>query len=406
MKILFFSDNFPPERNAAATRVYERAIYWVRWGHEVTVITCVPNFPEGKIYPGYKNKWYQVEMLSGIRVIRVKTFMAANSGFFLRILDFLSYMFMAIIAGFFQERPDIIVSTSPQFFAAVGAWFLSEVRRIPYIFELGDLWPASIKAVGAVKSNRLLDLIEKLELFLYRRSKRVICLTASFKEDLIYRGIPGEKIDVVINGVELSTYHPQEKDKNLLNQYHLENKFVVSYIGTHGMAHAIDNIVETAHYLKENQRIHFLLVGTGAAKEKAVQLAERYGLSNITFVPPQDKSIIARYWSLSDVALIHLKKDSLFAGVIPSKIFEAMGMGIPLLIASPKGEGSQIIEQTGSGVRVPAEDPKALAEAVLRLQNDLKLLKKLSTASFNSAQKFSREKQAKDFIEILERVLT
>ena len=122
MKILFLSDNFPPERNAAATRVYERACYWTKWGHEVTILTCAPNFPEGELFSGYQNKWYQVEWMDGIRIVRVKTFMAKNSGFFLRVLDFVSYMIRAVIAGSFQNRPDVVMASSPQFFAAVGGW--------------------------------------------------------------------------------------------------------------------------------------------------------------------------------------------------------------------------------------------------------------------------------------------
>ena len=166
MHILFLTDNFPPEVNASASRVFERACYWVAWGHQVTVLTCAPNFPDGKIFSGYKNKWYQVEEMNGIRVVRVKTFITVNKGFLLRIIDFLSYMFMAIIAGIVQKKPDVIVATSPQFFAAVGGWFLGKLKRKPFVFELGDLWPASIRVVMDKPESRVLDLIEKLELFL------------------------------------------------------------------------------------------------------------------------------------------------------------------------------------------------------------------------------------------------
>lgn len=176
MHILFLTENFPPERNAAATRVYERACYWVKWGHEVTVLTCAPNFPEGRVFPGYRNKWYQVEMVDGIRVVRLKTFITANEGIVLRTLDFLSFMGGAMVAGLFQKSPDVVISTSPQFFAAVGGWGLAGLRGKPFIFELGDLWPASIAAVGAMEQNEFLRWMERLELFLYRRSAAVIAL--------------------------------------------------------------------------------------------------------------------------------------------------------------------------------------------------------------------------------------
>src|SRR5437868_7371956 len=144
MRILFLSDNFPPEGNAPATRVYEHAVRWVRDGHDVTVITCAPNFPEGRLYSGYRNAWRSIELLDGVRVVRVKTYIAANEGFVRRTLDYLSFMASGFVAGLFEERPDIVVATSPQFFCAVGAWSLAAVRRLPFVFELRDLWPASI----------------------------------------------------------------------------------------------------------------------------------------------------------------------------------------------------------------------------------------------------------------------
>ena len=149
MKIQFMSENFPPESNAAATRVYERACYWVKWGHQVTVITSAPNFPEGKLFPGYQNKWKQSETMSGIRVVRVKTYIAANQGIIHRTFDFLSFMVVGFFAALKEERPDVITATSPQFFTAVAGWAASAVRGIPFVFELGDLWPASITAVGS-----------------------------------------------------------------------------------------------------------------------------------------------------------------------------------------------------------------------------------------------------------------
>src|SRR2546426_180895 len=147
MRILFLSDNFPPEGNAPATRLYEHAIRWVRGGTEVTVVTCAPNFPEGKLFPGYRNAWRQVETVDGIRVVRVKTYISANEGFLRRTLDYLSFMVAGFVAGLFESRPHVVVATSPQFFSAVAGWALSAVRRLPFIFELRDLWPATIVAV-------------------------------------------------------------------------------------------------------------------------------------------------------------------------------------------------------------------------------------------------------------------
>src|ERR1017187_7816725 len=238
LNILFLADNFPPERNAQASRVYERACHWVRWGHQVTVVTCAPNFPEGKVYPGYRNRWRQVEQLDGIRVVRVKTFIAPNAGTLLRIVDFLSFMVSAFLAGLLERRPDVLAATSPQFFAAVAGCALAFVRRCPFVLELSDLWPDSIVAVGAMKPNLGLRWLEKLELFLYRRAARIVALTESFKLNLIRRGIDPHKIQVVINGVDLSRYEPRPWDRDFAEKWGIpESDFVIGYVGTHGMAH-------------------------------------------------------------------------------------------------------------------------------------------------------------------------
>ncbi|MSO54312.1 MAG: glycosyltransferase WbuB, partial [Rhodospirillales bacterium] len=199
MRILFLADNFPPETNAAATRVYERACYWASWGHDVTVITCAPNFPRGKLLDGYDNCWHQVETISGIRIVRVKTFITKNEGVVLRSLDFLSFFITGTLSALAERRPDVVVATSPQFFVAVAGWIIGAIRKIPFVFELGDLWPASISAVGAIHQNIALRWLERFELFLYQQSACIISLTHSFKMNLVSRGTSGDKIAVIIN---------------------------------------------------------------------------------------------------------------------------------------------------------------------------------------------------------------
>ena len=227
MHILFLTDNFPPEINAPATRTYEHAIRWIEEGCKVTVITCVPNFPEGRVYSGYKNKWYQYQVMEDINVVRVKTFITANNGFLLRTVDYLSFMITGFIAGLFQKKPDVIIATSPQFFTACMGWMLSVFRNRPFVFELRDLWPASIIAVGAMKNSLLITLLEKLELFLYKKADAIISVTNSFKDELISRGIDGNKIFVILNGVDHNNYQPTSiKDPILSEKYNLKYYFL------------------------------------------------------------------------------------------------------------------------------------------------------------------------------------
>lgn len=401
MRILFLTDNFPPEGNAPATRTYEHAVEWVKAGHEVDVITCAPNFPEGEVYAGYKNKWHQVETIDGIRVVRVKTYITANEGFVKRTLDYISFMVAACVAGIFIKKPDVIIGTSPQFFTVCGAWILSCLRRRPFVFELRDLWPASIKAVGAMNDSLAIRVLEKIEMFLYRRAKLIISVTNSFKSELIARGIDGEKISVVINGVDLKQYSPREKDRELENSYGLKDKFVIGYIGTHGMAHALHNILEAAKELHERKEIMFLLVGGGARREALVKQAKIMQLDNVLFVQRQLKEMMPRIWSLCDVSLIQLRDDPLFKSVIPSKIFESMGMGLPILFSLPEGEATKIIRESKSGVVIPPEQPKILAEAVVSLYENADTRNAFADASAKAASAHSRAMQANKMLELL-----
>mgnify|MGYP001050391226 CR=1 FL=1 len=407
MKILFFADNFPPEVNAAASRVYERAVLWVKDGHEVTVITSAPNFPQGAVYAGYRNRVRQVQTIDGIRVVRVWTFIAANEGVVRRLVDFLSYMVTSFVFAFGEKRPDIVTATSPQFFCAVGAWAHARLRGLPFVFELGDLWPASIMAVGAMRKSVMIRLFEKLELFMYRHSDRIVALTRDFKRDLISRGIAAHKIDVVRNGVDLSRYAPRPRDGAKVAALGLEGKFVLGYLGTHGAAHALSNIFDAAAILKDRvPQVHFLFVGDGAERKQLLARLETEKLPNVTMIGPRPKTEMPSWWSLLDMSLISLKKQALFSGVIPSKIFEAMGMGIPLLFVGPSGEGSEILVEEDCGILVPPEDPQALAKAAEMLLADPARVVELRRNSREAAGRHSRAAQAAGMIAVYQSVLS
>jgi len=402
MHIVFITDNFPPEVNAVASRVYERACYWVRWGHQVTVITCAPNFPQGKVYPGYKNRWYQVEEMEGIKVVRVKTFIVANKGFVLRMLDFISFMCSGFFAGLFQRKPDVIMATSPQFFSGICGWMLSFFKRKPFVLEIGDLWPASIAAVGLMsKESVAYRALEKIELAMYRYAKLVVVQTPAFKKDIVDRGICEQKMAVILNGVDISRYKKQAKDAALLAELKLEKRFIAGYIGTMGSAHDLANVLYAAKKLQSRPEFHFLLVGGGAEKNRLQALIKELELDNITLLDFQPKSEIARYWSICDVALIHLKDDPLFSTVIPSKLFESMAMGLPCVLVAPMGEAQQLVDRYQFGVSVPAGQPEALATALIALK-DAERRQAYSERCVALAPEFSREKQAQLVLQALE----
>jgi len=400
--VLFLTDNFPPEVNAPASRTFEHCREWVKAGHRVTVITCAPNFPKGKVFDGYRNKLWQRETMEGIEVVRVWSYITANEGFVRRILDYQSYMVSAIIASLFVRKVDVIVGTSPQFFTACAAYVASLLKFRPYIFELRDLWPESIKAVGAMKNERAIALLESLELFLYRKAARVISVTNSFKDNLVSRGIDGSKIEVVTNGVDLSQFKPRSKDPALERQLGLEGKFVVGYIGTHGLAHALETVLDAAERLRGTDVV-FLLLGDGARKQAHREDAARRGLDNVVFIDTVPKAEVPRYWSILDVSLIHLQKTELFTTVIPSKLFESMGMGLPVL-HGVEGESARIVRDENAGIPFEPENADALVAALRRLKENPAELAQFKASCLKGAQNYDRTNLALKMMRILEGV--
>jgi glycosyltransferase involved in cell wall biosynthesis len=314
-------------------------------------------------------------------------------------------MLSAVFFGAFEKRPDVVIGTSPQFFAALGAWILSVLKWRPFIFELRDLWPASIVTVGAMKKGLSIRLLEKLELFLYRRATAVISVTKSFVDDLANRGIDRSKIHVVRNGVDLERYQPLPKSESMARALGVSDKFVVAYLGTHGMAHALDNVLKAASLLEGHSEIVFLLVGHGAQRGQLLRQATEMGLENVVFHDSMPKEKMPDLWSVSDIALVHLKDDPVFSTVIPSKIFEAFGMGKPVMIVQPDGEAVDIIRDAGAGVWVPPEDPKLLAAAVLKWFSDEQLRSDFARGSHSAAKDNSRDRLASEMIAVIGRAI-
>ncbi len=403
MHILFLTDNFPPEVNAPASRTFEHCRQWVREGHQVTVITCAPNFPKGKVFAGYRNRLWQAEEIDGIRVIRVWSYITANEGFLRRTLDYMSYMASATLAAPFVRKVDIVVGTSPQIFTACAAWATAVLKRKPFVFEVRDLWPESIRAVGAVGSEAILSTLERLELFLYKRAAGIVTVTHAFKQNLETRGIDGAKISVVTNGVDASRFSVRKKDPALLGDLGLEGKFVAGYVGTHGMAHGLGTLLDAAEKLKaqrEGRNIHLLLLGDGAEKQKLLKSAQERGLSNVTLLDTVPKDEVARYWSLLDVSIIHLRRTDLFKTVIPSKLFECMAMGLPVL-HGVEGESAQIVEINRIGLPFEPENSVELTDKLLKLNQNRELRNQLRANCLKAAPLYDRTRLARKMLATL-----
>ena len=403
MHILFLTHYFPPEVNAPASRTFENAKRWVKEGHQVTVITCNPNHPNGVLYPGCRNRLYQWEELESIRILRVVTYISANKGFLKRTMNYISYMVSAALLCGLVRDVDVVVSTSPQFFCGMTGLWISLMKRCRWVLEIRDLWPESIIAVGAIKGRRVIRALEKLETFLYRKALHIVVVTNSFKSHIVQRGISEEKISVLTIGADLDKYRPSEKYNGIRKRLNAGVKFIASYIGTHGMAHHLETVLEAARELKDRDDIVFLLVGDGAERERLLKIKRDSRLDNVLMLPQQPKELMPGFLAASDVCMVLLKKTDLFKTVIPSKIFEAMAMERPVILGV-EGESKVIIERADCGVCIEPENSKALADAVSRLSSNPELATRLGANGRRAVlESYDRDVISKIYLDLLQR---
>jgi glycosyltransferase involved in cell wall biosynthesis len=372
MRILFLSHYFPPEVNAPASRTFEHCREWARSGHQVTVVTCAPNHPRGVVYQGYRNRLWQRERRDGIDVIRVCTYITANERALKRTLAYISFFVACIFATPFLPRADVLITTSPQFFNGLAGYPVKLMTRIPWVLEIRDLWPESIRAVGAIRNERVLGFLSALERFAYRHCDHLVPVTESFRRYLRGKGIPEEKITVVRNGVDLGFFQSARDPQALRTTLQLEGKFVVSYVGTHGMAHGLETVLEAAALLPGNVPVVFLLVGDGAERARLRAMCEERALTNVIMLEQQPRERMPEIWALSDASLVLLRKLPLFETVIPSKIFESMAMQKPIVLGVV-GEARDIVEEARAGLTFEPENAAELVAAVMRLAADREL---------------------------------
>lgn len=408
MRILFLSHYYSPEVNAPATRTSEHCIRWARAGHDVTVVTCAPNCPNGVVYPGYRNSlWPQTEVVDGVRVVRVGTYLAPNAGTVRRILNFLSYMVMAFLASLRQPRPDVVVATSPQFFCGWAGVLVSWFRRVPFVLEIRDIWPESIAAVGAMRSRRLLRVLEWLERRMYLAADHIVAVGDGYRDRILQRADVSHRISVITNGVDPARFAPQAADPEFLRTWNLDGKFVCSYIGTIGMAHGLEVVLKAAKLLRSERRtdICFCLVGDGSSRQRLEAEVHAAGLDDlVVFTGQQPKARMPAILASSDACLVHLKKCELFGTVIPSKIFETMAMGRPIIMGV-EGPARTIILESGAGLAMEPESAESLVATVLALADDRPAASRMGqTARERVLLDFNRNVLAERFLRLLDDV--
>jgi glycosyltransferase involved in cell wall biosynthesis len=408
VKILYVSQYFPPEMGAPAARAAELSRHWARFGHETTVLTGFPNHPTGIVPEDWKSRFRQlryIQTVDGVKVVRTWLWPLPNRKAHERIRNYASFCLSAALSGLDLPKPDVVIATSPQLLVALAGWWLAGWKRVPFVFEVRDLWPESLAAVGAGSEETLLHrTLAAIAAFLYRRADRIVVVSPAFKHHLIrYWNVPAEKISVVENGVETDLFRFDPSATEIRKQLQLEDRFLICYIGTMGNAHGLETLIAAAEELRTAfPSAMFLLIGEGAEKDKIVELAAARGLANLQFLGQQPRERIPAYISAANLCLVMLKKTELFKTVIPTKLLEYMACERPVVVAVD-GQARQIVEAAGAGVFVEPESSQALVQAILALANNPIQRRQMGTrARQYIVNQCSREKTAHDYIAVLE----
>ncbi len=363
MKILFVTHYFPPEVNAPANRTHEHCRLWARDGHDVTIITGVPNHPRGKIFDGFENRWLQEENSDGIRVIRTWMYLAPNSGFLKRIANYILFAFTAVLASFRADKPDIVIATSPQFFVGVAGAIIAKLKRRPFVLEIRDLWPKSVVELGQLREGLILSSLEALEGWLYRSANGVVVNTRTFHDHIAARGVASDHIELVYNGIDPSQFHPQPKNIELLKKHGLAEHFTVAYVGTLGLAHGLTLLIDVAERFEARSEVRFVLIGDGADREKLEADIAARGLENVQLLGLQPRDAMPDWIASIDLLLVLLRDLPVFETVIPSKIFEFLAQERPVILAA-KGEIRRMMAEAEGALVIDPESQDQLVWAI------------------------------------------
>ena len=405
MRILFFCQYFPPEVGAPAARTHEHARRWVERGHEVTVLCGLPNHPDGIVPPAYRDHWLYREEVDGIQVLRCWFFVAPNRGVFKRCLSFLSFMLSAIGFGIAATgKCDVLIGTTPQMLCALGGYFVACVKGRPFVLEVRDLWPKHIIDLGTITNPIIIRGLQRLEMFLYRRSKAVITVSDASRHHIEARGIAPEKLFTITNGIDENFFVPKEKG-GLRATHGWSDKFVILYIGTHGLSQGLGTILDTATLFASESRYQFVFVGSGAEWEGLRAEALRRNLPNITFLPSQPKAAMPDFYAAADLCLVPLKKRDVFRYNIPSKMFEIMASARPIILGA-EGQARQLLNEAEAGIAVEPENAEAYRDAIVELAGDPALCEQFGkNGRAHVVAHYTRDRKADEFLECLAGIL-
>jgi colanic acid biosynthesis glycosyl transferase WcaI len=415
MRILYVCQYFPPEVCAPAVRAIELSAEWVRAGHEVTVLTGFPNHPEGAIHPEYLPAWrngFVRDDRDGVRVYRTWLYPAANQGVWLRSANYLSFALSAVLVGpWISPVPEIVMATSPQLLVGAAGYAIARWLGVPFLFEVRDLWPESLEAVGAASRQSLLyKSLQRLARFLYSNADRTIVDGEWKQRALVSAGVPESKLVVIRNGVAVTSFPKPESAaarqlrEALRSKFNLAGKFVVAYCGTFGMAQGLEIVLEAADRLRSRGNIVFLFAGEGSERGMIGRRIAERNLSNVLDLGKQLRETVPALLGMADACVIPLRPNPVFKTAIPSKLFEAMAAARPVILAVD-GETKELLIDANAGIAVPPGDAYRMAEAVMLLEGNPDLARRLGANGRLAAEsKYTRRQQAAAYLDVFAEV--
>jgi glycosyltransferase involved in cell wall biosynthesis len=403
MRIAYVCHYFVPEPAAPAARVHEFGRAWVRAGNSVDVITAFPNHPTGRIPAEYRGRLWTTEVLDGIRVLRCWLYAVPNRGVARRGLDHLSFMLTALLFGLPRlGNTDVVIASSPTLFSALAACLMARIKRVPFVLEVRDLWPEAVVDLGLMRRGSLsVRLLESLARFVYRQAYRVVVVTQAFAERLVAQGVPRAKLAVIPNGADIHLFHPGVDGQSARARLGLDGRFVVAYIGSHGLSHGLGAVLDAA---AEQPQVTFLLVGDGADRGRLLAERQRRGLDNVVMRPSVPKAEVPGLYAAADVCLVPLRDVPIFETFVPSKLFEVLAAGRPV-IGAVRGEARQILARSGGAVLIDPEHGDQLSRAIDRLRGDPRLCRDLGRSGRTFAeQEYDRDVLAGRYLDLLHEV--
>jgi len=400
MHIMVVHQYYLGDQQIGGSRFNQFVKYWTDMGHKVTVIAGMLNSKTGKKYPEYQGKLFKKEEKSDLlTVIRAHVSQSYNKSFLGRLLGYFSFTFFSTLASISVKKPDVILVTSPPLSVGMTGVISSKIKGAPLVFEVRDLWPESAIDTGVLTNKYLIKFSYWLEKFSYKHAKKINVLTPAFEKKLVEnKEIASEDIWMVPNGADLDIFQPKDKNNWVRDKYNLQDKFVITYIGAHGLANNLITLINTAKKLKSYKDIVFMLIGGGMQKEMLKNKAEEYNLSNVIFVEPQPKKDIVDYCNAADMGTAVLQKNDTFKTVYPNKVFDYMSCARPVLLAIDGAARELVVDKAEAGIFVEPENPDDFARKILNIYQEKDTIEKMGQQGYEYVKDhFSRESLAEKY---------